>query len=540
MAKIVEGIIVDIINNAIFKGRINYEKTILAIEACDVENEQIILPGFIDSHVHIESSMLTPFEYSKVALRHGVVGAVADPHEIANVCGVKGIQFMQESALKTPMKISFGIPSCVPATNFETNGERIDSGVVRKLFEKGSFTLLSEMMNFPGVISDTVEVDAILNCAKEFDKPIDGHAPSLTGKNLKKYISKGISTDHECTSIDEAREKLDMGMKIQLRKSSASNDFQLLYPLLNDYIDKLMLCSDDCHPDDLQAGYINEMVKFSISKGIPILNILKAACVNPVMHYSLPCGLLQIGDQADFIVIDNWENLNIKKTVIDGNTVFDGFHVQIGEMQHPIINNFYTNKIEFHDIKVYNEGRNVNVIEIVENSLLTKKIIWKAKTQSEYLNSNLNEDILKIVVVNRYCYSKPSVGFVKGTGIKNGAIAGSIAHDSHNLIAIGVDDASIIKAINLLQSNEGGLAVVNSKCSKILPLPIAGLMSDKNCVETADSYLELVNECIEMGCELKSPFMTMAFLSLLVIPELKIGDRGLFDVSKFEFVNLQV
>ncbi|MDA3930512.1 MAG: adenine deaminase [Prolixibacteraceae bacterium] len=538
--KSVEGNIVDLISRSIFKGRIHYSNKIESIEKdSTIVSEKYILPGLVDAHVHIESSMLSPLEYSKIALKHGVIASVTDPHEIANVCGMKGVRFMIENASLTPMKLSFGAPSCVPATPFETSGALLDSSNIETLFKQKECSHLSEMMNFPGVIYNDKEVHTKIEIAHKYNKVIDGHAPLLNGYDLRKYVKAGITTDHECTSIHEALEKISLGMKIMLRESSASIDFQNLISLINSHSDKVMFCTDDCHPDDLEKSYINGLVKRAIDQKYDIFDILTASTLTAKSHYKLNIGLLQISDCADFIVVDDLENFTVISTVIDGVEVFDGSTVLIDESNLSLINNFLVNTITDVDLQVRRSSSSINVIEVIPDSLLTKKYKYEINISDDFIHSNIEDDILKIVVLNRYVKAKASVGFIKGFTLKKGAIAGTIAHDSHNIVAVGVDDESILKAIQEVQKNKGALVVVDGEESHLLSLPIAGLMSDKDGAFVSKRYAELSQHAIRLGCCLNAPFMTLAFMSLLVIPELKLGDQGLFDVNKFEFIDLQ-
>jgi adenine deaminase len=538
--KKISGNIFDFANSKFVRGHLFFDASILSIiEDNSVSDSCFILPGLIDSHVHIESSMLSPVEYSKAALKHGVIAAVTDPHEIANVCGVEGVKFMIENSKKTPMKIFTGVPSCVPATKFETSGFELGLAEVEQLLSDPDCSHLSEMMNFPGVIFDDPLVVSKLQFATRFNKRIDGHAPALSGDALKKYINAGISTDHESVSFEEAKEKILLGMKILIRESSASSDFDFLSDLIDIYPDSVMFCTDDCHPDDLERRYIDDLFRKSIQKGYSPLNIIKTSSINAIDHYSLTVGKLQIDDPSDFIVVDDLQNFNILKTFINGVEVYDGLNTSFNECNIVPINNFYSNVISISDIQVFKTHDCLNVIEVVENSLLTKRLIVQSSSSSKFWEQNTFDDILKVVVLNRYSQAKPTVGFIKGFGLKSGAISSSFAHDSHNIIAIGVDDLSILKSIEAIQKLEGGLAFVNDSFVEVLPLPIAGLMSDKTCSEVASIYKNLNSIVKNMGCSLKSPFMTMSFMSLLVIPELKIGDKGLFDVTKFGFIDLQ-
>lgn len=523
------------------KGHLYFDEYIQRLEKDDSIKETIfILPGLIDSHVHIESSMLSPLQYSREAIKHGVVAAITDPHEIANVCGLKGIQFMIESAEKTPMKIFTGIPSCVPATEFECTGATIGINEIEQLFNSGKCSHLSEMMNFPGVIYEDPFVLEKLQLAKILGMKIDGHAPMLVGEELKKYVFAGISTDHECTNIDEALEKISLGMKIMLRESSASRDFDKLDSLIELQPNHILFCTDDCHPDDLQTYYIDNLVRRSLKKGYSFKNIVSASTKNAIDHYELNVGFLKPGDCADFIVVDNLKNFTVLKTFIDGVEVYDGVQVNIPTQPEIPIINFFSNEVTLKDIQIKaKSGSVLHIIEVIKDSLLTKHVCIPVSSSTEFIKIDVPTDILKIAVVNRYKKAKPAVGFIKGFGLKSGAIGGSVAHDSHNIIVIGADDESIINAINLIQKNNGGLVVNNGEFENILPLPIAGLMSDRPCDVVASDYKKMNALVKEMGCLLNAPFMTLAFMALLVIPELKLSDRGLFDGKLFKFIDLQ-
>jgi adenine deaminase len=539
--KKISGNIFNPITNRFEKGHLYFDEKIQRIEGDDSVKESVfILPGLIDSHVHIESSMLSPLEYSREALKHGVVVAITDPHEIANVCGLEGIEFMIESAEKSPMKIFTGIPSCVPATDFESSGAKIGVSEIEKLFQEGKCSHLSEMMNFPGVIYDDPIVFEKLKTAQKFGKKIDGHAPMLSGEGLKKYFLAGISTDHECTNLDEALEKISLGMKIMLRESSASRDFENLDRLIELHPQSILFCTDDCHPDELRTHYIDDLVRRSLKKGYSIQNIIQACTKNAIDHYELNIGFLKTGDCADFIVVDNLENFIVLKTFLDGVEVFDGIQVNIPTQEEFPINNFYCNNITPQDIQIKAKPDiELNVIGVIKDSLLTNHIRVPVPISKEFIESDVADDILKIVVLNRYEEAKPAVGFIKGLGLKSGAIGGSVAHDSHNIIVIGTDDESIFRAIQLIQKNRGGLAVINRESENILPLPIAGLMSDQPCDIVAREYRKMNALVKEMGCTQNAPFMTMAFMALLVIPELKLSDKGLFDGNQFKFIELQ-
>ncbi len=538
---ILEGNIVDVIQQEIYQGRLHISNSIITnIERVQTKSERYIIPGLIDSHVHIESSMLVPAQFSKLVVPRGTVAVVTDPHEIANVLGIKGVEYMIDDASKTPLKCFFGAPSCVPATSFESSGACLDSNDIASLLVRDDIWFLSEMMNFPGVIYDDEEVVAKLRFAQKAGKPIDGHAPGISGDNLIKYAQSGISTDHECVNTKEAIDKINQGMVVQIREGSAAKNFDALVSLFESHPDDLMLCTDDSHPDEIiHFGHIDKIIKKGIKQEVDIFKLLRAATLKPVQHYNLPVGLLQEGDRADIVVLDNLKDFNVLQTYIDGQCVFDG-ELKFDTQNSHVVNQFNASPIRLEEILVQNKGAQIRVIEAMDGDLLTNEYIWNHQQNSEFINSNIDEDILKIVVMNRYNPSKPVVGFMKNIGLKSGAFACSVAHDSHNLIAVGVDDTSIISALNSIIENKGGISVVDNNGTDILPLEVAGLMTTKNGVEVARKYESLNTKVKEMGATLKAPFMTLSFMSLLVIPSIKIGDMGLFDVNSFSFTSLFV
>lgn len=542
--KVIKGKYVDILNQQVYNSELHIlNNKIKRIIKSDIEYDNYILPGFIDSHIHIESTLLTPSRFVEIIVPRGTIGVVTDPHEIANVMGVEGVEYMIQDAKGRGVEFFFGVPSCVPATSFETSGAVINSEDVEKLIQREEVYFLSEMMNFPGVIYGDEEVHKKIEIAKKYNKPIDGHAPGVLGDDLKKYVGAGISTDHECSSLEEALEKIENGMMIQIREGSAACNFNALYSLIDSHPDKIMLCTDDINPSVvLKEGHIDRIIKMGLSKGLNLFNLLRAACINPVKHYNLPIGTLNIGDRADFIIVNNLKDFNLIQLWSNGNVIYDSSKKGKSKLEKlPIINKFRSENISIDDIiiKIPTDKSFVKVVEIVPNEIITKQYNWKPSVENDrIISSYLDNDILKMVVVNRYSPEKPIVGFVKNSGLKNGAIASSVAHDSHNIIAIGTSDEMIIKAINDLIDAKGGLIAVDENFSKLLPLPIAGLMSDKSGEEVSDMYIRLREKVNLLGINLKSPFMTLSFLSLLVIPSLKLGDKGLFDVNKFEFVSL--
>jgi len=535
----ISGNIVDVVKRKVYPGTIEIiGGRISRIIKKQISYSTYIIPGFIDSHVHVESSMLTPSEFARVAVIHGTVGAVCDPHEIANVMGIDGVRYMITDGDSVPFKFYWGASSCVPATPFETAGARIDADHVQALLKIDKVKCLSEMMNFPGVLGNDPEVMAKIDFAKLYKKVIDGHAPGLRGKELEKYISAGISTDHECFSKSEALEKIRFGMKIQIREGSAAKNFDALIPIAKEHANMCMFCSDDKHPEDLMVGHINKMVKKAIHYGVDTIDALRIASCNPIRHYGLDVGLLQVGDPADFLVIDNLDDLTILQTFINGRIVAKDGKTLIEESSKRIVNNFNTREKSVHDFALKDQNRKIHIIEAVDGELITHQILDEAKVVDNYIVSDRKRDILKIVVVNRYKDLSPSIAFVKNFGLKKGAIGSSIAHDSHNIISVGVNDIDICRAVNIIIKNRGGLSAVFGDTEKVLPLPVAGIMSDLNYIEVTKKYIEMDRFAKELGSQLKAPFMTLSFMGLLVIPEIKLSDKGLFDVSKFEFMDL--
>ena len=535
----ISGQIVDIVNSRIFKGTVFVENgKIINIIEDDNNNEQIIMPGLVDSHIHIESSLLVPTEFARLAVTHGTVATVSDPHEIANVLGIDGVKYMIETSKKSPMKFYFGAPSCVPATSFETSGAILDSKAVDELLSMNDIKYLGEMMNYPGVIFNDNEVVKKIESAKRHNKPIDGHAPLLSGDDLIKYCKSGITTDHECSNLQEAREKVALGMTIQIREGSAAKNFNALIPLIEEAPEKIMFCSDDMHPHELINGHINILVKKSISLGYNILDIIKAATLTPVKHYNLEVGLLQKNDPADFIIIDNFNDFNILKTYIDGKLVAENNKSLIPETAVNAINNFEAEKVNTDDFKIFDKGKNIKIINAISGEILTEKIIGRPKSIDNYLVSDIDNDILKIAVINRYEKKKISLGFIKNFGLKKGAIASSVAHDSHNIVVIGCSDEEMAHAANMIINTKGGLVAWSHDKNICVPLPVAGLMTNKDGKKIAADYQALVTLSKEFGSELNDPFMTMGFMSLLVIPKLKLSDKGLFDCEKFELTTL--
>ena len=559
----IRGQIVDIPNARIFPGVIDIAngKIVSVREDQSVTEPGYLCPGFIDAHVHIESSMLTPPEFARIAVTHGTIGTVSDPHEIANVLGIEGVRYMQKLAAQTPCKIHFGIPSCVPATNFETAGATLGPEAIEELCRDESLLYLSEMMNFPGVIHRDPEVMKKLEIAKRYGKRIDGHAPGLRGEDLRKYVSAGIQTDHECFQIDEAREKLALGQKILIREGSAAKNFEELWPLLKEAPQSCMLCSDDKHPDDLMEGHIDQLCARAVAHGVPLFNVLRAACLNPVEHYGLRCGLLRPGDPADVIRLHDLVSFKVMETWIDGVCVARNRKSLLPKTKSPRANKFQAHSKMPSDFAIPAQSSTapvaspspatnpmqqpaprtaplqIRVIEALDGQIVTGSAEAEARIHDGLFTADPARDILKITVVNRYADTPPAVAFVRGIGLKSGAIASSVAHDCHNIVSVGASDEDLARVVNLVIENEGGIAVVGPDgLTEVLPLPVAGLMSDGYAEDAATGYARLTNAAKSLGSPLHAPYMTLSFLALLVIPALKLSDLGLFDGTKFAFV----
>ena len=537
----IQGQIVDIPNRRIYSGEIlvaNGRITSIVEKEHDVKN--YILPGFIDAHIHIESSMLVPSEFAKLAVLHGTVATISDPHEIANVLGKDGVYYMIANGKKVPLKFHFGAPSCVPATSFETAGAVIDSDGIKELMASPDIYYLAEMMNYPGVLFDDPEVLQKIAWAKHFNKPVDGHAPGLRGEPIQKYIAAGITTDHECFTYEEALEKLSLGMKILVREGSAAKNFEALIDLLPEHFKNMMFCSDDKHPDDLIVSHINALCARAVAKGMDIFKILQMACVNPVEHYKMKVGLLQKNDAADFIVVEDLIDFKVKQTYIDGELVAENGTSFIKHVAFDTPNNFNTLAKTVADFEVTSTATQIRVIEALEGQLITKEIHCQPKYNLGKIISDPENDVLKMAVVNRYQNTPPAIAFIKNFGLKKGAIASSVAHDCHNIVVVGTSDEEICKAVNILIKNTGGICAVNGADIKSLALPVAGIMSDKDGWETGKLYEEIDRMAKELGSSLKAPFMTLSFMALLVIPDLKLSDKGLFSGNSFSFVDLKV
>ncbi len=534
------GQIVDIPAQRVFPGVVEVRdgRIVQVREDAGVTDPAYLCPGFVDAHVHIESSLLTPPEFARIAVVHGTTATVSDPHEIANVLGIEGVRTMQRLAAETPCKIHFGIPSCVPATRFETAGAALGPEEVEELCRDPSLLYLSEMMNFPGVIHRDPEVMAKLEIAKRYGKRIDGHAPGLRGDDLRAYVAAGIETDHECFRLDEAQEKMALGQKILIREGSAARNFEELWPLLRDHPESCMLCSDDKHPDDLLDGHINALCARAVAHGVPLFHVLRAACVNPVEHYGLRCGLLRPGDPADFVRLRDLTGFAVLETWIDGVCVARDGRPLLPRVSSPRVNRFHATPKRPSDFAVPAAPGRLRVIEALDGQIVTGAAEVEARARDGFALADPARDVLKIAVVNRYGGDvPPAVAFVRGVGLKRGALASSVAHDCHNLVVVGTSDEQLARAVNLLIEHEGGLCAVDADGSDdVLPLPVAGLMSDGYAEDVAHGYARLSRRAREMGSPLSAPFMTLSFLALLVIPALKLSDLGLFDGTRFEFV----
>ncbi len=538
---ILTGNIVDIRHRRIRHGRLTIsEGKVYDIEADGKErpDEPYILPGFIDAHIHIESSMLTPPAFARMAVQHGTVATVSDPHEIANVCGIEGVRYMARLGRQSGFTFHFGAPSCVPATPFETAGATLTLEEITQLFEEKSCHYLSEMMNYPAVLAGDPLVMNKINAAKRFGLPVDGHAPGLKGAHAARYAAAGITTDHECTSLEEALDKIDTGMQILIREGSAAKNYNALHPLLRSHPGRVMFCSDDKHPDDLLHGHINQLVTRSLDLGYDLFDVLRAACINPVDHYTLPTGTLDMGHRADLIVVDNLQSFRVISTWVEGRQVYDGQEVFLPEVEIPVINQFGIGPIEPEHLHLTLQSGKARVILAIDGAIVTGSEVHTMT--GGLFEGDTERDILKLVVINRYNPADVSIALIKGFGMKNGAIASTVAHDSHNILAVGTNDADLASCINEVIACKGGVSAASGPTRHILPLPIGGLMSTHDATSVGKAY-EVIDHYVktELGSTLTAPYMTLSFMALLVIPSLKLSDQGLFDGLKFEFTSLQ-
>lgn len=533
------GRIVDVVKGEIYPGEVVIESGRVAdIVPGGEDNGPYILPGLIDSHVHIESSMLLPSEFARMAVIHGTTATVSDPHEIANVLGVDGVYFMIRNGKKVPFRFNFGAPSCVPATPFETSGANIGPEGVRELLAEEDIRYLSEMMNFPGVLNQDPEVMEKLKAASELGKPVDGHAPGLMGDDAQKYADAGITTDHECFDIGEARDKIKAGMKILIREGSAARNFDTLIPLIEESPEAVMFCSDDKHPDDLLLGHINLLVKRALEAGYDLFSVLRAASLNPVNHYDLDSGLLQPGDRADLILVDDLKKFEVIATYVEGELVAERGRTLIESVSEEAPNAFKARMPEASDLHVPAKEGRIKVISALDGQLITQREDIEPKVKDGLVVADPERDILKMMVLNRYQEATPAIDFVKNFGLKKGAIASTVAHDSHNIICVGTNDEDMLEAVRMLIETKGGIVAVDGKESSLLPLPVGGIMSEKNAWDVAEDYQEIDAMAKSFGSRLRAPFMTLSFMALLVIPALKLSDKGLFDGSSFSFTEI--
>ncbi len=541
---IISGQYVDIGNRQIFPAEVTIDNgKISKVARLESAEDQYILPGFIDAHIHIESSMLVPSEFAKIAVIHGTVATVSDPHEIANVCGIDGVDYMIENAALSPLKFNFGAPSCVPATSIETAGAVINAKDIESLLQRDEIKYLAEMMNFPGVLHNDEEVMAKIAAARLLQKPVDGHAPGLTGALAQQYAAAGISTDHECVSLEEALDKIAAGMYIIIREGSAAKNYEALAPLLKSHPDRVMFCSDDKHPDELLKGHINALVTRAVAEGYDLFDVLHAACIMPVLHYKLDVGLLKEGDPGDCIVVGNLKDFNVLQTYINGELVAANGTSHIADKPVKIINNFSAGLKKTDDFIIAYPTDSAThahckVIDALNGQLITRASEAVLPVNNGAVQTDVSQDILKIAVVNRYNDAPVALGFIRNFGLKKGALASSVAHDSHNIVAVGVDDESICNAVNVIIQHKGGISLCNSSSTEVMPLPVAGLMTDKDAGTAAGQYEHLDKAAKELGSKLSAPFMTLSFMALPVIPALKICDKGLFDVEAFALTNM--
>lgn len=536
----ISGQIVDVHAGRIFPGRIHVaDGRIATIEELPWAPPHYVMPGFVDAHVHVESSMLVPTEFARLAVLHGSVATVSDPHEIGNVLGLEGVKFMIENGRQSPFKFYFGAPSCVPATAFETAGATIDVAGVTELLAMPEVKYLAEMMNFPGVLHADPEVMAKIAAAHAAGKPVDGHAPGLRGDDAARYFAAGISTDHECFTLAEAEDKAALGVHVLIREGSAAKNFDDLHPLIGTAPDRVMFCSDDKHPDNLELHHINRLAARAIEQGHDLFAVLRAATLHPVRHYGLEVGLLQVGDPADFIIVNDLVDFQATATYIDGRCCMQDGRSLLPHLPSAHPNNFAAHPITAAQLALTAKGAHVHVIGVDDGQLVTRAEAAQLPVVDGLLQSDLAQDVLKLVVLNRYQDKPPAIAFVQGFGLRTGAIAGSVAHDSHNIIAVGCNDADLCAAINLVIEARGGISLADGAEAEVLPLPVAGLMTDADGFAVSAAYTRLDQLAKEKGALLAAPYMTLSFCALLVIPALKLSDLGLFDGVRFAFTPLQ-
>ncbi len=536
---VISGHLVDLAARRIFPAEVEIDGARIAgIREVESAPDRYLIPGFVDAHVHVESSMLPPAEFARIASRHGTVATVSDPHEIANVLGVEGVEFMLENAKQTPFKFCFGAPPCVPATAFESAGAALDVEAVTRLLARPDIGYLSEVMNWPGVLGGDPDMLGKIAAAKAAGKPVDGHAPGLRGEEARRYAAAGIETDHECYTLEEALDKIAAGMLISIREGSAARNFAALEPLLKTHPAHCMLCCDDVHPDALVKGHLNDLAARAVKGGADVFDVLCAACVRPVEHYRLPVGLLRVGDAADFAIVEDLESFRVQETWIDGACVARDGRSLLPAVSAPPVNRFVPSTLEVSELASPHRGGEVQVIEAFDGQLITGHVCLDLAPENGSVPIRPDLDILKIVVVNRYASAPPAVGFIRGFGLKRGAIASSVAHDSHNVVAVGASDAALCRAVNAVMAARGGVCATDGAGERLLPLEIAGLMSVLDGEEVAARYGEVAAFARTFGSPLRDPFMTLSFMALLVIPDLKMSDRGLFSGRRFEFVSV--
>jgi adenine deaminase len=540
------GMIVNVLARTIAGGTVHIaDGKIAKIEYTGEQYDTYILPGYVDAHVHIESSMLVPSEFARMAVVHGSVGTVSDPHEIANVLGVAGVRYMLENSQHVNFKFNFGAPSCVPATSFETAGATVTAEDIRALFVEDGLKYLSEMMNFPGVLFNDPMVMEKIRIAHELGKPVDGHAPGLRGDEALRYIQAGISTDHECFTLEEALDKVQHGMKILIREGSAAKNYNALHSLISSHPSLVMFCSDDKHPNDLAVSHLDEIVRRSVANGHDVMDVLTCACVNPVQHYGLEIGLLRVGDAADCIVVNNLTEFRTLQTYINGQLVAERGKSLIPQVTAPLVNNFHCSPKRVQDFHIAAEKPvNIRVMEALDGQLITNELHKPTQIQDGNMVSDVSRDILKMTVVNRYNDAPPVMCFITNFGLKRGAIASCVGHDSHNIIAVGTSDDALCKAVNAIIEAKGGICVVDEDDTNsivdVLPLPVAGIMTNADGYAVGEAYSRIDAKAKALGSTLGAPFMTLSFMALLVIPDLKLSDKGLFSGKKFAFTPLVV
>lgn len=509
------------------------------------EDWPYLTPGFVDAHIHLESSLLPPAEFARLAVRHGTVATVSDPHEIANVLGIEGVRWMIDNVNQTPFHVLLGAPSCVPATPFETAGAVIEAHEVEELLDTPGVGYLSEVMNFPGVLAREPHLMAKLAAAASRHVPVDGHAPGLEGQMAADYAAAGIHTDHECATLAEAEHKLAQGMRILIREGSAARNFEALHPLISRYPGQVMFCSDDRHPDDLSQGHINQLARRAVAHGHDVFDVLAAACLTPRRHYPLAIGELRIGDAMNAALLTDLRDFRVQATWLNGVLSAEDGETRLSRYPCRPVNRFNAARVNADMLSIPADSglasARCRIIAAEDGQLLTRTEISELPVKDGSVLPSVREDALLLAVVNRYQPALPAVALIRGFRLQSGALASSVAHDSHNIVAVGCDADSLARAINMVIDAKGGLALVHADHADILPLPLAGLMSDAEGDAVAAHYSALTHQArIRLGCPLRAPFMTLSFMALLVIPELKLSDRGLFDGKRFSLTGVVV